>query len=193
MRRMRDENPSRAPDVDATFAALFDAHHRAILAYCVRRTSRTDAWDAASEVFVVAWRRLDQVPPVEEARPWLIGVADRVLSNQRRSNRRRSRLAERAAADRSGWAPQPDEPLIRREEEQDVLATLGRMRPSDREILQLSVWEGLSPSDISQVLDISREAVDQRYSRAKRRFAKQFQQTAQTSATQPTLEKGGAV
>ena len=77
---------------EISFATLYRQHHRAVLAYCARRASPADAWDAASEVFVVAWRRLNDVPAVEHARPWLYGVAFRVLANQRRSTHRRIRL-----------------------------------------------------------------------------------------------------
>jgi hypothetical protein len=63
-------NPTRAGGSGnvAFFEQLYSAHHRAILAYCARRCSLWDAWDAAAEVFVVAWRRVVDVPPAEEAR-----------------------------------------------------------------------------------------------------------------------------
>ena len=77
---------------ETTFVHLFDEHHRAVLAYFLRRLDRDDAYDATADVFVVAWRRLDDVPQGEEALPWLYGVARRVLSNQLRGVRRADRL-----------------------------------------------------------------------------------------------------
>jgi RNA polymerase sigma-70 factor (ECF subfamily) len=62
----------------------------------VQRRSNADAVaDVVSEVFVVAWRRLEDVP--EDALPWLLGCARRVLWHQQRSERG-SRLLERLMA-----------------------------------------------------------------------------------------------
>lgn len=161
---------SGTTEAERAFEALYAAHHRSVLAYCARRAPRWDAWDAAAEVFLVAWRRIDAVPPGDQALPWLLGVAYRVLSNQRRSTARRQRLAERAVS--SGIAPQwPDEMVVQGEEAEEVSRALRRLRPIDQEILRLSHWEELSPSQIAEVLHLSRAAVDQRLSRAKRRLA----------------------
>jgi RNA polymerase sigma-70 factor, ECF subfamily len=78
------------------FAALFDRTHRPLLAYAVRRVADpADAADIVAETFLVAWRRLDEVPPDEQARPWLFGVARRVLANYYRGEHRRHALGER--------------------------------------------------------------------------------------------------
>ena len=161
---------------ESSFEALFSECHRTVLAYCSRRAGRADAWDAASEVFVVAWRRLDDVPPGDEALPWLLGVAYKVLANQRRSDQRRRRLNERAASEGSTNGEVPEAQLIRSEEGAEVIEALARMRPSDREIIQLSLWEELAPVQIAEMLGISRAAVDQRFSRAKRRLARQLKE-----------------
>lgn len=185
---------SRIPGRNAAFEALYSAHHRTVLAYCARRASRSDAWDAASEVFVVAWRRFGDVPETDEARAWVLGVAYRTLANQRRSEQRRRRLIQRAARAGDDTAPLPDTQLIRNEEEAEIIAALSRLRPADREILRLTLWEELSPADIAVALSISRAAVDQRYSRAKRRLARELNQPTmiQGRATRITHEEGGA-
>ena len=56
------------------FAVLFEGTHLALLAYAVRRVAdAADAADVVAETFLVAWRRLDDVPTGEGARPWLFG------------------------------------------------------------------------------------------------------------------------
>lgn len=182
---------SQTTDVQRRFEDLYAAHHRAVLAYCARRAPRWDAWDAAAEVFLVAWRRIDEVPPPDEQRAWLLGVAYRVLANQRRSAERRRRLAERAA--KSGIAPGwPDEVVVQSEDAAEVMAALERLSPTDREVLQLMLWEGLSPVEIAGVLGLSRGAVDQRYSRAKRRLARELDlhRSVARRATRVTTGKG---
>ncbi|MCP3973654.1 MAG: sigma-70 family RNA polymerase sigma factor [bacterium] len=178
----------------AAFEALYVAHHRTVLAYCARRALRSDAWDAAAEVFTVAWRRLNDVPSGDDARPWLLGVAYKVLSNQRRSAQRRRRLTSKSAGTAATADLLPEAQLIRNEEEAEVIASLAQLRPRDREILQLSLWEELRPEEIACVLGISRGAVDQRYSRAKRRLARQLTRYRQIEgrATRITTERGGA-
>jgi hypothetical protein len=48
--------------------ALFAAHGSDIVAYCSWRTrSASDAQDATADVFLTAWRRLDEVPDGDEA------------------------------------------------------------------------------------------------------------------------------
>jgi DNA-directed RNA polymerase specialized sigma24 family protein len=70
-------------EAKALFDEIYQAHGRAILGYALRRTSIDAAQDIAAETFLVAWRRIDEVP--KEPLPWLLGVARRILANQRRS------------------------------------------------------------------------------------------------------------
>ncbi len=58
----------------ARLESLFAAHAAIVLAYARRRTDSTTADDVLSEVFVIAWRRLEQIPP--EPAPWLLACAN---------------------------------------------------------------------------------------------------------------------
>jgi RNA polymerase sigma-70 factor (ECF subfamily) len=84
------------------FEALFGEHVAGIASYC-RWQSRSpgDVDDAVAEVFLVAWRRLGDMPRGKAVRPWLYGTARRVIANQARSQARRSRLQERLGVSRS--------------------------------------------------------------------------------------------
>jgi DNA-directed RNA polymerase specialized sigma24 family protein len=89
---MMDSDDERARRLEALFAA----HGSDIVAYCSWRTrSANDAQDATADVFLTAWRRLDEVPDGDAARVWLYATARRVVANQRRSLRRRLALDER--------------------------------------------------------------------------------------------------
>lgn len=156
-------------DRSEAFRRLFDAHARSILAYALRRTEDPgDAADVVAETFVVAWRRMDVVPAGEEARPWLFGVARRVLANQRRGARRRTALAnrlrdvlsKRVTEDHSSRIARTD--LVRR--------ALGRLSEDDREVLHLTAWEGLTPTEIARVLSAPPSTIRGRLQRARDRL-----------------------
>ena len=58
------------------FRELYQSQLGALLGYAARRVSRAeDAADVVAEVFAVVWRRIDDVPDGEAARPWMFGIA----------------------------------------------------------------------------------------------------------------------
>jgi len=154
------------------FDALFAAHGADIVAYCRWRGPSADAQDAAAEVFLTAWRRLDDVPDGDAGRVWLYATARRVVANQRRSSRRRLALAERLAAEPP---PQSAEPSLDREQSlvHEALASLGAR---DREVLLLAEWEGLAPRQIAGVLGCAAVTVRTRLHRARKRFRSVYEE-----------------
>jgi len=136
------------------FEALYAEHHARVLSYVLRRTERSDdAADVVAQTFLVAWRRLDDVP-VEEARLWLYGVARRVLSNHRRGERRRAQLADQLRRDLAGRHPgSADEG-----EFAQLAAAFRSLSDGDREVLALEAWEHLDAGEIAAVLGCSRNA-----------------------------------
>src|SRR5438105_12227781 len=78
------------------FEAAYRELYQPICGYTLRRVRQPeDAAEVIAETFATLWRRLDSCPPGDELRPWLYGVARRVIANQRRGERRRSALGER--------------------------------------------------------------------------------------------------
>ena len=157
---------------EARFRGLYESYASAILAYFRRRTDSETAKDCTADTFLVAWRRLDDVP--EQPLPWLYGVARRVLSNHRRSTGRMARLVDRLRRQPSEAAADPELVVIRRFEDSDLAEAMMRLRPEDRELLFLSTWEELPHGDIGTVLGCSSHAVDQRVYRAMHRLAREL-------------------
>jgi RNA polymerase sigma-70 factor (ECF subfamily) len=150
------------------FRLLFDQQRRAVLGYVLRRVDDPeDAADAVAETFLVAWRRLDDVPRGDGARPWLLGVARRVVANQRRGARRHTGLADRLGRELAAQVPAVADPS-----ESDLLVrrALECLTDDDREILLLAGWEGLSPAEIAVAAGLSAVAARSRLHRARRRF-----------------------
>ena len=113
------------------------------------------------EVFVVACRRLDDVP--ERPLPWLLGCARRILANQRRGEMRAATLTLRLKE--TATTRGMDESAA------EVLGiAMGELAPADQEILLLTSWEGLGPGEVATVLGCSRAAAAVRLHRARQRL-----------------------
>jgi RNA polymerase sigma-70 factor (ECF subfamily) len=153
---------ARGVPFEEAFRSLFSRHYGAVFGYAARRVGWDDAGDAAAEVFTVAWKKIRSVPDGSEALPWLYGVARRVVSNHRRSQRRRERLDVRVAV----------QPTPRVEHDPAGFdAALESLSDDDREVLMLAAWEGLSPEEMGRVLGCSANAASVRLHRARGRLS----------------------
>lgn len=152
------------------FDGLWRNHAHAVLRYARRRVLPADIDDVVAETFVVAWRRLDDVP--EHALPWLLAVARGVSANAVRSARRRDALADRvigtgehdprrAAADTVAHVVDTDGAAA---------AALRLMPDLDRELLTLIAWDQLSHAEAATVVGCSPGALKVRLHRARKRF-----------------------
>jgi RNA polymerase sigma-70 factor (ECF subfamily) len=148
-----------------------------VRAYALRRVPPAVADDVVGEVFVVAWRKLDELPA--EPLPWLLGCARRVIANHVRGERRRRALLDRlrASSPPAGSAGMVDASGISAEAQAagraaGVLArALGELSEGDREVLMLVAWEGLTAAQVGEVLGCSEGAAAMRLHRARRRLA----------------------
>jgi RNA polymerase sigma factor (sigma-70 family) len=152
------------------FGALYEENYHRLLGYALRRVGDAEAADAVAEAFLVAWRRLDEVPPGDAAKLWLYGVTQRVLANSARGRRRRERLAERLRADVTATASSQT-----CGSEDRVAIAFARLRADDRELLALVAWEGLDAAEIATVCGRSVNAIRIRLHRARRRFLRELE------------------
>ena len=147
---------------------LFDDHGRALLAYALRRVADPpDAADVVAETFSVAWRRRAEVPTGGEARLWLYGVGRRVLANHHRGERRRSHLADRLRAELAAQLPVTADHAPESATTHVVRAAVTRLPSDERELLWLTAWEGLEPTEIATVMRIPPGTVRSRLHRAR--------------------------
>lgn len=167
-------------DPRARFEAVYAAHNAAVRTYVRRRVNSQDADDVVAEVFVIAWRRLGDLP--EDPLPWLLGVARRVMANRWRGATRAAALRDRMRFERPTLEPSPS----MTPEPREVLRALGAMREKDRETLLLVAWEGLTPAQAAKVLRVSPNTFSARLSRARRRF----ERALAAESTQTEAEHG---
>jgi RNA polymerase sigma-70 factor (ECF subfamily) len=178
------------------FGHIYESYYGAVSAYARRRLTDGDlAQDAVSETFLVAWRRLDDVPAGSDALPWLYGVARRVIANQRRGNLRRGELSSRLAREPT-LNREVDAGVLFDDERRTVLSALDRLRPGEQEILRLAVWEELSHREIGLVVGCSEATVAVRLHRARGRLGKEIEKgrprTGHDTRSEPPESHGKA-
>lgn len=154
-------------DAQAQFEALYREHAGPVQRYVRRRWEAASTDDVVADVFVVAWRRLGDVP--DDPLPWLLGVARRVLANRYRGGARESALEQRMRSEQLRAQPvveadQPDTGAVWR--------ALSKLSDCDREVLLLVAWEGLSSARAARVLEVNANTFAVRLYRARRRFAR---------------------
>jgi RNA polymerase sigma-70 factor, ECF subfamily len=172
-------------DRRARFEAIYGEHVTAVSRYCLRRSPPDIADDVAAETFLVAWRRLDELP--DDVAPWLFGVARNILANHSRGERRQRAVRDRLAAERPVPPPEPGDPGAA------VRAALAHLSERDREAIMLIHWEGLTPTQAARVLGTTAAAMRVRLHRAHRRLARVLGDPTAASRAEPTYEPSGGL
>jgi RNA polymerase sigma-70 factor (ECF subfamily) len=143
--------------VPERFGTVFDRHAATIHGYVARRLGRDAADDLVAETFLVAFRQRGGYDPGQpSARPWLYGIATRLIS------RRRDEVRFFRAIARTGIDPAADpvaEPVadqgIRRADarmlHRQLAGALAGLAAADRDALLL-VADGLSYAEAAQAL-----------------------------------------
>ncbi|MEU6347294.1 sigma-70 family RNA polymerase sigma factor [Streptomyces sp. NPDC046977] len=151
---------------DHALEALYTAHADRVLGYLRHRTDRETAEEILSETFVLAWHKYGAVP--DDALPWLLASARRLLANRVRSDRRYLAATARMAAlaDRPG-SEEVGEAIGTRSE---VVAALLTLSETDREALLLSAWYDLTARQAAAVTGCTAAAFAVRLHRARKRF-----------------------
>jgi RNA polymerase sigma-70 factor, ECF subfamily len=175
---------------NARFAEIYTRYFRHVYAYCRRRTDPGRVDDAVADVFLVTWRKIDDVPNEPATLPWLYGVGYRVLSQQWRTASRQRNLTQKLHAVGIEPLMSTDELVVTRHEADDVFRALSLLRPGDQEVLRLSVWEDLPHRIVAEILGVSEEVVRKRLSRARKKLTHEFNRLSGGSS--PAAQKGGA-
>jgi len=182
--------PSVSSQAESTFAALYGRYEPQIYAYCRRRFAAEVAEDVLADVFLTAWQKIDSAPSGEDSLRWLYRIAYLTASNHRRGFTRRSRLVAKLESTGVKFEPAVVDQVVVRDEIRNALTLLDGLRPAEREIIRLSVWEHLSIKEISGVLSISPEAATQRLHRARKHLARDYERKNRKRLSPAALEGG---
>ncbi len=177
---MTTSTPAPRAAREARFRAVYEATYDDLLRFAQRRVRHSHAEDITAEVFLVAWRRMDDMPEgTDDARPWLFGVARATMLNHQRGNRRRDALATRLADATHEHSTSDDLTVSRL----DLAAAWPRLSDAEQEVIGLAVWEGLSSAQAGVVLGCSATAYRLRLSRARRSLRRHLDDAISTAGS----------
>jgi RNA polymerase sigma-70 factor (ECF subfamily) len=168
---------ARSVDEPALFAGLYERHGLAVRRYVKRRIGDAAGDDLASEVFVRAFRARGRYRAEREAAlPWLLGIANHVIADHRRLERRRLAALERLTREAPDLVVRRDSGLA-----PELVGALRRLPAAERDTLLLVVWGELNHDEAAAALGVPVGTVSSRIARARKRL------TAGLSPAQPTL------
>lgn len=159
-------------------ARLFDAHAAYLRRVVHRLTgSQEMAEDVVQEVFVLAYRRRQELEDRQGIRTWLYRAAVNHVRHRRRSFARYQSLLDRY----KGHAylgmkatPEPFELTQRSERGAMIRACVAELSAKQREVFVLYELEGLDGSEISDILGIPLNTVWSRLRLARAAFRKKW-------------------
>jgi RNA polymerase sigma-70 factor (ECF subfamily) len=161
-------------DAPGAFGALFDRHATTLFRYFVRRVGPDEADSLLGELFRIAFERratFDLARP--EARPWLYGIATKLLAKHRRREARRINATARLVAARPAPPDLADEVGRRLDAESlwaRVASAIAELPDGERDALLLFAWEDLGYAEVAAALDVPVGTVRSRLNRARRRL-----------------------
>ncbi|HEY9308828.1 MAG TPA: sigma-70 family RNA polymerase sigma factor [Microbacterium sp.] len=163
-------------DAPSAFAELFERHARVIGAFAARRVGSDAAQDVLSETMLVAFRRrADFDDTWESAKPWLLGIASRVMKKHRADEARQWRSFE-ASVFRGDHVS--DGAIEQAAARADASAAVRALAPRiaalgvrDRETLLLYAWGDLTYEEVAVALGVPVGTVRSRLNRVRRRLA----------------------
>jgi RNA polymerase sigma-70 factor (ECF subfamily) len=156
-----------------SFGALYERYHSSMVALAYSMLADMErAEDAAQEVFAIACRDIGSLKSKERFPAWLAGICRNISRQMLRAGKSRA------------VAPDNETAGVRRDDTEDRREVIRRavwsLRASERELIVMRYFDGFSQGQISEVLDISPQAVNGRLVRAKRKIAKYLKRNGLT-------------
>lgn len=173
----------RSRDSPSAFAGLFERHAAAVAAFIRRRVGVDAVEDVLSETFLVAFRRRASFDDSwESARPWLLGIASRVLKKYRADEARQWRAAAASAHrddfSHAGGIDTAGQRIDAEAAVQGLMPRIAALSARDRETLLLYAWGNLTQEEVATALGIPVGTVGSRLNRIRRKLAPPGSQSA---------------
>lgn len=163
---------TRSLDDPEQFSALFDRYAATLYRYVSFRLGRELAEDLVGETFLIAFRRRHTYDiAYRDARPWLLGIATKLVTGHRRSEVSRYRALERQSPAQP--VEGPEEAIARdmtaRGSRTALLDALAKLSRGDRDVLLMVAWSDMTYDEAARALGIPVGTVKSRLNRARRK------------------------
>jgi RNA polymerase sigma-70 factor (ECF subfamily) len=160
--------PRPVLDFETIYAAHFDFVWRSL-----RRLGVPDAAldDAAQEVFLVVYRRLQEFEGRSQLKTWLFRIAIHTAQHHLRSLSRRPTVAVTdVEAEASPAHGTPHDELAKRQAVEVLYRLLDQLEPAKRTVFVMADLEQMSAPEIASVLDVPLNTVYSRLRVARQEF-----------------------
>ncbi|MDJ1115156.1 RNA polymerase sigma factor [Microbacterium dauci] len=159
----------------SAFAEVFERHATAIARFAAQRVGTDAGQDVVSETFLIAFRRRGSFDHSwESAKPWLFGIATRVIHRMRGQDAKQWRAIAAAA---SVAIEHGDDLHERAEAHADadaalrpLAARIAALPTRDRDVLLLYAWGDMTYEQIAIALSVPVGTVRSRLNRVRRRL-----------------------
>ena len=159
------------------FTVIFERHFDEINRY-LRRRHPVEADELAAEVFTTAFDQRGRYRPLgDSARPWLYGIASRLLARRRRTEVRALRAHARSGGRREPVADDFADAIDRvaaQRQSARVADAVAKLKAGDRDVLLLYALSDLSYEEVALALELPIGTVRSRLARARRQCGEQL-------------------
>jgi RNA polymerase sigma-70 factor, ECF subfamily len=145
-------------DVEA-FRMLVQEHSGLVYRVALRILGVEDAQDASQEVWIRVWRNIENFKGDSAFSTWLYRITVNTCLSVRRKESRRGEMEYSGEempylSEPRGGDADPEAAALGAEQREEIQAALGRVRAEHRAALVLRHMEGLSYSEIAQVMEV---------------------------------------
>lgn len=159
-------------DTDS-YRELVVRHQALIFTVCLKMLGdRTEAEDAAQEVFLQGYRSLQEFKGESAFSSWLYKIAANKCLDIRRKKARRAAIAPQTVLQEDlparSLEPTPEEELLAAEQKLEIQAMVDSLPQKYRDVVLLYHYKRLSYKEIASILGIEVKSVETRMSRAKK-------------------------
>lgn len=139
----------------SALGVLYDRYQEAVTTFIRRATNdASDVEDLVHATFMTATRAALNFDGRQSCRPWLVGIAARLVYRRRRGLARWARALRELTVRESDRHTDPNSELTARDQVSRLAHALEQLTESKRVVLLLAEGEGLSSERIAQSLEI---------------------------------------
>lgn len=168
----RDRTSAPEPTLAQRYSELYEEYFEFVFRsarYLGEPPSTLD--DAVQDVFLVAYRRFQDFEARSSPRTWLFAITLRVVSDHRRSRRRKTRLLDSVKRMFNGPVATPFDHTAHAERGRALMLALEQLSDEQRAVFVMADLEELSAPEIAQVLSVNLNTVYSRLRSARREVA----------------------